>query len=106
MRAGPAKPYLVLPRNPTSTLYALTSNGVADFMLHLRDPSEEQELPTWRGYFDEYESIDIEDKEAVENWWREEVGDRVLSSATGRIEAYLRRGHRSRFACLQNRFNG
>ena len=69
------QPYLVLPRNPTSTLYALSSNGVTDFMLHLGDPSEEQKLPTWREYFDEYESIDIEDKEAVEEWWREQVGD-------------------------------
>jgi len=49
------QPYLVLPRNPTSTLYALSSNGVTDFMLHLGDPSEEQKLPTWREYFDEYD---------------------------------------------------
>lgn len=69
------QPYLVLPRNPTSTLYALSSNGVTDFMLHLGDPSEEQKLPTWREYFDEYESIDFEDKDAVEEWWREQVGD-------------------------------
>lgn len=69
------QPYLVLPRNPTSTLYALSSDGVTDFMLHLGDPSEEQKLPTWREYFDEYESIDIEDKEAVEEWWREQVCD-------------------------------
>jgi hypothetical protein len=69
------QPYLVLPRNPTTTLYALSSNGVTDFMLHLGDPLEEQKLPTWREYFDEYESIDIEDKDAVEEWWREQVGD-------------------------------
>jgi hypothetical protein len=69
------QPYLVLPRNPTSTLYALSSDGVTDFMLHLGDPLEEQKLPTWREYFDEYESIDIEDKDAVEEWWRAQVGD-------------------------------
>lgn len=69
------EPYLVLPRDPRSTLYAVGTNGKTDFMLHLGDPFEEQKVPTWREYFDEYESIDIEDKEAVEEWWRDQVGD-------------------------------
>jgi hypothetical protein len=69
------QPYLVLPRNPKSTLYALSTDGATDFMLHLGDPSEEAKIPTWREYFDEYESIDIDDKAAVEEWWREQVGD-------------------------------
>jgi hypothetical protein len=69
------QPYLVLPRNPKSTLYALSTDGATDFMLHLRDPSEEAKIPTWREYFDEYESIDIDDKAAVEEWWRDQVGD-------------------------------
>jgi hypothetical protein len=69
------QPYLVLPRNPKSTLYALSTDGATDFMLHLGDPSEEAKIPTWREYFDEYESIDINDKVAVEEWWRDQVGD-------------------------------
>lgn len=69
------QPYLVLPRNPKSTLYALSTDGATDFMLHLGDPSEEAKIPTWREYFDEYESIDINDKAAVEEWWRDQVGD-------------------------------
>jgi hypothetical protein len=69
------EPYLILPRNPTSTLYALSSDRKTEFMLHLGNPFEEEKLPTWREYFDEYESIDIDDKEAVEEWWREQVGE-------------------------------
>jgi hypothetical protein len=69
------EPYLVLPRDPRSTLYAVGTNGKTDFMLHLGDPFEEQKVPTWQEYFDEYESINIEDKEAVEEWWRDQVGD-------------------------------
>ena len=69
------KPYLILPRNPSDTLYAIGNAGKRDFMLHLGDPSEEETPPTWREYFDEYEGIDIKDKEAVEEWWREQVGD-------------------------------
>jgi hypothetical protein len=69
------QPYLVLPRNPKSTLYALSTDGVTDFMLHLGDPSEEARIPTWREYLDEYENIDINDKAAVEEWWRDQVGD-------------------------------
>lgn len=51
-------------------LYALSSNMKTEFMLHLGNPFEEEKLPTWREYFDEHESIDIDDKEAVEEWWR------------------------------------
>jgi hypothetical protein len=69
------EPYLLLPRDPRSTLFALSSDGRTDFMLHLGDPFEEEKLPTWRQYFDEYECIDIRDKSAVEEWWREQVGD-------------------------------
>ena len=96
------EPYLVLPRDPRSTLYAVGTNGKTDFMLHLGDPFEEQKVPTWREhwsagrsgqiarmrdpagrdeqerasqYFDEYESIDVDDEEAVADWWREHVGD-------------------------------
>jgi hypothetical protein len=69
------QPYLVLPRNPASVLYAITNDGHSDFTFYLGDPTEEQKTPTWREYFDEYECIDIEDKDAVENWWRENVGD-------------------------------
>jgi len=69
------QPYLILPRNPRSTLYALSTDRKSEFMLHLGDPSEETPLPTWKEYFDEYEGIDISDKEAVEDWWRDQVGD-------------------------------
>jgi len=69
------EPYLVLPRDPRSTLYALSTDRKFEFMLHLGDPSEEIPLPTWKEYFDEYEGIDINDKEAVEEWWRDQVGD-------------------------------
>jgi hypothetical protein len=69
------EPYLILPRDPRSTLYAVGTNGKSDFMLHLGDPFEEQKVPTWREYFDEYEAIDIKDKESVEEWWRDQVGD-------------------------------
>ena len=69
------EPYLVLPRDPSSTLYAMSGDGLTDFTLYLGDPFEEQKTPTWREYFDEYEGIDVDDKEAVEGWWREHVGD-------------------------------
>jgi hypothetical protein len=69
------QPYLVLPRNPKGTLYAVSTDGATDFMLHLGDPSEEAKIPTWREYFDEYEGIDITDRAAVEEWWRDQVGD-------------------------------
>lgn len=69
------EPYLVLPRNPSTTLYAMTNGGLTDFVLHLGDPCEEQRTPTWREYLDEYEGIDVRDKETVEKWWREHVGD-------------------------------
>jgi len=69
------QPYLVLPRNPKSTLYALSADGATDFMLHLGDPSQQAKLPTWRQYFDEYETIDFDDRAAVEEWWRDQVGD-------------------------------
>jgi hypothetical protein len=69
------EPYLILPRDPRSTLYALSTDRKSEFMLHLGDPSEEIPLPTWKEYFDEYEGFDINDKEAVEEWWRDQVGD-------------------------------
>ena len=69
------EPYLILPRDPSNTLYALSTDGKFEFMLHLGDPCEEKTPPTWRDYFDEYEGIDIEDKSAVEEWWRDQVGD-------------------------------
>ena len=69
------RPYLVLPRNPSSTLYAYSNNGKMDFTFYLGDPTEEEKTPTWREYFDEYEGIDVEDEESVADWWREHVGD-------------------------------
>ena len=69
------RPYLVLPRNPSSTLYALTTDGTTDFMLHLGDPFTAYDPPTWRDYLDEFEGIDIKDKKAVREWWIEQVGD-------------------------------
>jgi hypothetical protein len=69
------EPYLILPRNPSDTLYALSLDGKTDFMLHLGDPQEPEQPPTWRDYFAEFEDIDIKDSEAVRHWWIEEVGD-------------------------------
>ena len=69
------RPYLILPRNPSSTLYALTTDGTTDFMLHYGDPFAASNPPTWNEYFDEFEGIDIKDKEAVREWWIEQVGD-------------------------------
>jgi hypothetical protein len=69
------EPYLILPRNPSDTLYALSFDGKTDFMLHLGDPQEPEQPPTWRDYFAEFEDIDIKDSEAVRHWWIEEVGD-------------------------------
>lgn len=69
------EPYLILPRNPSSMLYALTSDGKTDFMLHLGDPFESTGPPTWAEYFDEYEGFSIKDKKAVREWWIEQVGD-------------------------------
>jgi hypothetical protein len=70
------QPYLILPRDPRDTLYALSTNGKTDFMLHWGDPHKSQTPPTWRDYFDEYEGFDIKDKTAVREWWIEQVGDR------------------------------
>jgi hypothetical protein len=69
------RPYLVLPRDPSDTLYALTTDGTTDFMLHLGDPFTAYDPPTWRDYLDEFEGIDIKDKKAVREWWIEQVGD-------------------------------
>jgi hypothetical protein len=69
------EPYLILPRNPKDTIYAYSGDGTTDFMLHIGDPTVQEPAPTWREYFDEYEGIDINDKEAVEEWWRDQVGD-------------------------------
>jgi hypothetical protein len=69
------QPYLILPRDPSDTLYALTTDGTTDFMLHLGDPFTAYDPPTWRDYLDEFEGIDIKDKKAVREWWIEQVGD-------------------------------
>ena len=69
------RPYLILPRDPRDPLYALSTDGTTDFMLHWGDPQESQTPPTWRDYFDEYEGFDIKDKTAVREWWIEQVGD-------------------------------
>ena len=50
------QPYLILPRNPSSTLYAYSNNGKMDFTFYLGDPTEEEKTPTWREYFDEHRS--------------------------------------------------
>jgi hypothetical protein len=42
------QPYLILPRDPSDTLYALTTDGTTDFMLHLGDPSVESTPPNSR----------------------------------------------------------
>jgi len=68
-------PYLVLPRNPSSVLYALTSDGKTDFMLHYGDPFAASKPPTWAQYFDEFEGFKFQDKRAVREWWIEQVGD-------------------------------
>lgn len=69
------QPHLILPRDPGDTLYALSFDGKTDFMLHLGDPQEPTQPPTWRQYFEEFEDIDIKDAEAVRDWWIEQVGD-------------------------------
>jgi len=69
------EPYLLLPRNPSETLYALSFDGKTDFMLHLGDPQKPAQPPTWLEYFAEFEDIDIKDAEAVRDWWIEQVGD-------------------------------
>jgi hypothetical protein len=69
------EPYLILPRNPKDTLYAYSGDGQTDFMLHIGDPTVQEPAPTWREYFDEFEGIDINDKEAVKDWWVHHVGD-------------------------------
>ena len=69
------QPYLILPRDPRDTLYALTTDGTTDFMLHLGDPSEESTPPTWNEYFEEFEGFSFKDKKSVSQWWTEQVGD-------------------------------
>ena len=69
------EPYLILPRNPKDTLYAYSGDGKTDFMLHIGDPTIQETAPTWREYFEEYEFIDIKDKDAVRDWWMMHVGD-------------------------------
>ena len=69
------EPYLILPRNPKDTLYAYSGDGKTDFMLHIGDPTIQEPAPTWREYFEEYEFIDIKDKDAVRDWWMMHVGD-------------------------------
>jgi len=69
------QPYLILPRDPDDVLYALTTDGKTDFMLHHGDPFEASDPPTWREYFDEFEGFSIKDQQAVREWWIEQVGD-------------------------------
>jgi len=42
------QPYLILPRNPSSTLYAYSNTGKMNFTFYLGDPTEEEKTPTWR----------------------------------------------------------
>jgi hypothetical protein len=69
------RPYLILPRDPRDTLYALTTDGTTDFMLHYGDPFQESDPPTWNAYFEEFEGFSFKDKKAVRQWWIEQVGD-------------------------------
>jgi hypothetical protein len=69
------RPYLLLPRNPSDTLYAYSGDGRTDFMLHIGDPTVATPAPTWREYFEEFECIDINDKDEVRDWWLQYVGD-------------------------------
>ena len=69
------RPYLILPRNPSDTLYAYSGDGKTDFMLHIGDPTEATPAPTWKEYFEEFECIDINDKDEVRDWWLQYVGD-------------------------------
>ncbi len=70
-----AREPFILPRNPSSTLHAMPIDGPTDVALYLGDPFEEQKTPNWREYFNEYEGIDVDNKQQVEEWWREQVGD-------------------------------
>ena len=69
------QPYLILPRDPSDTLYALTTDGTTDFMLHYGDPFEASDPPTWNEYFDDFEGFSFKDKKALREWWTEQVGD-------------------------------
>ena len=69
------RPYLILPRDPSDTLYALTTDGTTDFMLHLGDPFAASNPPTWNEYFEEFEGFSFKDKKSVSQWWIEQVGD-------------------------------
>jgi hypothetical protein len=69
------QPYLVLPRNPSSVLYALTTDSKTDFMLHYGDPFAASKPPTWGEYFEEFEGFKFQDEKAVREWWIEQVGD-------------------------------
>ena len=69
------QPYLILPRSPSSTLYALTTDGTTDFMLHYGDPFAASDPPTWNEYFEEFEGFSFKDKKSVSQWWIEQVGD-------------------------------
>jgi hypothetical protein len=69
------RPYLILPRDPSDTLYALTTDGTTDFMLHYGDPFQASDPPTWNEYFEEFEGFSFKDKKAVRQWWIEQVGD-------------------------------
>jgi hypothetical protein len=69
------QPYLILPRDPSDTLYALTTDGTTDFMLHYGDPFAANDPPTWNEYFQEFEGFSFKDKKSVSQWWIEQVGD-------------------------------
>ena len=69
------QPYLILPRDPRDTLYALTTDGTTDFMLHYGDPFAASDPPTWNEYFEEFEGFSFKDKKSVSQWWTEQVGD-------------------------------
>ena len=80
------QPYLILPRNPRDTLYALSTNGKTDFMLHWGDPQESQTPPTWRDYFDEFEhrsagALGVDPADAGPAG-RDERGERVNDSTS------------------------
>ncbi len=95
------RPYLILPRNPSSTLYAYSNTGKMNFTFYLGDPTEEEKTPTWRQYFDEFEhrsagALGVDPADAGPAG-RDERGERVNDS-TSKTKQPSANGGSSRWA--------
>lgn len=65
------QPYLIQPDKFTTEITAVTSGG--EFALHIGDPYEDPNPPTWRDYLGD-RGAEVDDPRSVEEWCQDELG--------------------------------